>query len=131
VAFTYERDDKRRLITVTVTEPYSVNDFFAAIDRQAAEDTWWYAILYDLRALTQTSSEADLRLIVDRVKSVGGERKRGAVGVAVGPRPETLRMGLIYTKLTGKHGNVEVVMTPAQLDGWLARNAQPRSSHHP
>jgi hypothetical protein len=131
VAFTYERDDNRRLITVTVTEPYSVNDFFAAIDRQAAEDTWWYAMLYDLRSLTQASSEADLRQIVDRIKIVGGERKRGPVGVAVDPRPETLRMGLIYTKLIGKQGNVEVVITPAQLDGWLARNTQPRSSHHP
>ena len=127
----YERDDERRLITVTVTEPYSIDDVLGVIDRQAAEDTWWYAILYDLRALTQASSEADLQRLADRVKIVGGGRKRGPVGIAVGTSPTSFRGGLMYTQMAGKLVNVEVVLTPAQLDGWLARNAQRRSSHDP
>jgi hypothetical protein len=36
----YERDDRRRLITVVVTNPYTVEDLFAVIDRQFAEGTW-------------------------------------------------------------------------------------------
>ena len=52
----YERDDQRRLIALTVTEPYAIDGILVAIDRQAAEDTWAYAILYDLRAVgIQTS----------------------------------------------------------------------------
>jgi hypothetical protein len=101
------------------------------IDRQAAEDTWWYAMLYDLRALTQASSEADLQRLADRVKIVGGGHKRGPVCIAVGTSPTTFRAGLMYTQMAGKLVNVEVVLTPAQLDGWLARNAQRRSSHYP
>ena len=127
----YERDNERRLITVTVIEPYSVDDILVVIDRQAAEDTWWYAILYDLRALIHVSTDADLQHIADRVKVVGGGRKRGPVGIAVGGHPESFRAGLMYTKLAGKLVNVEVVLTAAQLDGWLTRNAQRRSSHHP
>ena len=48
----YLSDDQRRLITVTMTEPYSVNDILSAIDRQASEGHWDYAILYDQRGLT-------------------------------------------------------------------------------
>jgi hypothetical protein len=131
VPIDYERDDERRLITVAVIEPYSVDDILGVIDRQAAEDTWWYAILYDLRGLIHVSTDADLQHIADRVKVVGGGRKRGPVGIAVGTHPEAFRAGLMYTKLAGKLVNVEVVLTAAQLDGWLARNAQRRSSHHP
>ncbi len=32
---TYERADSRRLITVTVTEPYTVEELFGVIDRRA------------------------------------------------------------------------------------------------
>jgi hypothetical protein len=53
------------------------------------------------------------------------------VGIAVGTHPEAFRAGLMYTRLAGKLVNVEVVLTAAQLDGWLARNAQRRSSHDP
>jgi hypothetical protein len=126
----YERDDQRRLITVTVTEPYSVDDILGVIDRQAAEDTWGYAMLYDLRAVTLASTEADLQEIANRVKVVGGGRERGPVGMAVGTRPEMFRMGLRYAELTRKLINVEVLLTSAQLDGWLTRNAR-RSSYLP
>ena len=34
----YERDDQRRLITLIVIEPYSVDDNLSVIDRQAADD---------------------------------------------------------------------------------------------
>jgi hypothetical protein len=131
VPIAYERDDERRLISVTVVEPYSVDDILVVIDRQAAEDTWWYAILYDLRALIHMPAEGDLQQLADRVKVVGGGRKRGPVGIAVGTHPETFRAGLMYTQLAGKLVNVEVVLTAAQLDAWLARNAPRRSSHHP
>ena len=112
----YERDDQRRLITVAVTEPYSVDDILRAIDRQAAEDTWAYAALYDLRAVTFASTEADLQQTADRVKVAGGGRERGPVGIAVGARPEMFRMGLRYTKLTRTLMTVEVLLTVAQVD---------------
>jgi hypothetical protein len=126
MAITYERDDQRQLITVTLVEPYSVDDILTTIDRQAAEDTWGYAMLYDQRAVTFASTEADLQQIANRVKAVAGGRERGPVGMAVGARPEMFRMGLRYTELTRKLMNVEVLLTSAQLEGWMARNARRR-----
>jgi hypothetical protein len=125
------RDDQRWLITVTVTEPYSLGDVLNVIDRQAAEDTWGYAMLYDLRAVRHVLTEADLQRMADRVKVVGGGRKRGPVGMAVASEPEQFRMGLVYTRLARTLENVEALMTAAQRDDWLARNARRRSSQQP
>jgi len=127
----YERDDQRRLITVTVTEPYSVDGILSVIIRQAAEDTWGYAMLYDLRAVTHASTEADLRKIADRVKVVGDGRERGPVGMAIGARPALFEAGLIYTKLTRELMNVEVLLTTTQLDDWFARLPRNRSPRWP
>jgi len=125
---TYERDDQRRLITVTVNDPYSVDDMLGVIDRQAAEDTWRHALLYDLRAVARVATEADLERMASRVRAVGGGRERGSVGIAVASTPEQFRMGLIYAKLTREIENVEVLLTAAQRDDWLARNARRGSS---
>ena len=121
---TYERDDQRRLITVTVTDEYSVADIVSAIDRQSAEDTWGYAILYDLRSVTHVSAEAELQRLADRVQAVGRGRERGRVGIAISARPALFLVFLTYTQLTRDVGTVEVLLTPAQLDAWLARNAR-------
>jgi hypothetical protein len=128
---TYERDDQRRLITVRVSESYSVDDILSAIDRQAAEDTWEYAMLYDLRAAMHLSTEGEAQQLADRVKAVGGGRERGSLGIAVGARPEGVRMGLRYTELTRKLVNVEMLLTTSQVDDWLARNARRGSSLQP
>jgi hypothetical protein len=82
---TYERDDHRRLITVTVTDPYSVNEILGTIDRQAAEHTWEYALLYQLSAVTRMPTEGDARQCADRIKAVGGGRACGPAGLMVGP----------------------------------------------
>ena len=119
----YQRDDQRWLITVTVTEPCSVDDISSVIDRQAAEDTWEYALLYDLRAMTDAATEADLLQLAERVKTAGGERERGPVGIAIRAQPAFFVMGLLYTKLTKEFVTVEVLLTATQIDAWLLRNA--------
>jgi hypothetical protein len=124
----YERDDPRQMIVVTVTDPYSVDDILSVIDRQAAENTWEYAILYDLRGVMHASVEAGLQQLADRVRAAGAGRERGPVGVAIGARPVLFRVGLIYAELTRTLMTVEVLLTPAQLEDWLARNARGGSS---
>jgi hypothetical protein len=121
---TYECDHQRRLITVTVTEPYSIDGILGGIIRQAVEDTWAYAMLYDLRAVTHVSTEAELEQIADRVKVVGSGRARGPVGMAIGAQPALFRAGLMFSKLTRTLMTVEVLLTAAQLDAWLVRNAR-------
>ena len=124
----YQRDDQRWLITVTVTEPCTVNDISSVIDRQAAEDTWEYALLYDLRAITDASAEADLQLLAERVRVTGGERERGPVGIAIRARPALFLLGLMCTKLIKEFVSVEVLLTAAQIDAWLVRNTVRGSS---
>jgi hypothetical protein len=124
----YQRDDQRRLIIVTVTEPCSVDDISSVIDRQSGEDTWEYALLYDLRAMTDASTEADLQQIAERVKVVGGGPERGPVGIAIRARPALFLLGLMYTKLIKEFVTVEVLLTAVQIDAWLHRNAPSGSS---
>ena len=124
----YQRDDQRRLITVTVTEPCSVDDISGVIDRQAGEDTWEYALLYDLRAMTDAPTEADFQQLAERVKAAGGESERGPVGIAIRARPAVFLLGLMYTKLIKEFVTVEVLLTAAQIDAWLVRNAPNGSS---
>ena len=124
MSIAYERDDRRQLITVVVTEPYSLEDFLNVINRQSSEDTWAYAILYDLRGLTVAANEEDLLQMAARVGDVGASRERGPVGIVIRPRPALFLAGLMYTKLTRELMTVEVLLTQAQVDAWLARNAR-------
>ncbi len=125
----YERDDHRRLITLTATDPYSIDDMLSVIDRQSAEDTLGYAMLYDLRGVGDMSARAGLQQIADRVGAVGGGRARAPVGVAIVARPELFLAGLMYAELNREIMAVEVLLTAAQLDDWLFRNALRGPSH--
>jgi len=119
----YQRDDQRRLITVTVTQPCSVDDISSVIDRQAGEGTSKYALLYDLRAMTDASTEAHLQQIAERVKGPGGERQRGPMGIAIRAQPALFLLGMMYAKLVKELVTVEVLLTAGQIDAWLVRNA--------
>ena len=48
--------------------------------------------------------------------------------MAVASEPEQFRMGLVYTRLARTLENVEALVTAAQRDDWLARNARRGSS---
>jgi hypothetical protein len=120
----YERDDARRLIIVTVTEPYAVGDILETIDRQAAENTWEYAMLYEMQAAMTIA--ADSQQIANHVERVAGGHERGPVGIAMSGDPEQFRRGLKYTELTRKIATVEVLLTATQREDWLARCARRR-----
>jgi hypothetical protein len=116
----YLSDDTRRLITVTVTEPYSVDDILSAIDRQAFEGKWEYAILYDQRGVTDASIDTDLEKIAEHVRIAGQGRPRGAVGLVIRPHPRSFLAGLRYS--TKEFMDVEVLLNEVQLESWLSRN---------
>jgi hypothetical protein len=120
----YERNDQRLLITVTVTEPYSVDEILSMISRQADENIWGHAMLYDLRGMTNASIEVDLQQLADHVKVIGAGRERGPVGIAIRARPALFLVLLTYTQMIKELVKVEVLLTAAQVDAWLARNAR-------
>jgi hypothetical protein len=122
----YERDDDRRLITLTVTEPYSVDDVISAIERQMAEDTWEYAMLYDMRTTARLSTIEEARLITNRVQHLSGSRTRGPVAMAISGRPEQVRAGVQFASANRRIAVPEILVTAIQLYDWIARNAPRR-----
>src|SRR3954463_9551324 len=116
----YERDDRRRLITATFTEPYSVDEVLGIIDHQMADNAWEYATLHDMRAATHLSSVDEARRITARVQALSGGRIRGPVGMVISRTPEQLREGLRFAEAMKHIGTLEVLLTKAQLEEWLA-----------
>jgi hypothetical protein len=122
----YERDDDRRLITLTITEPYAVEDVMSAIERQMADDTWEYAMLYDMRATTRLATIEEARLITNRVQTLSAGRARGPVAMAINGRPEQVRAGVQFASANRGIAVPEILMTAIQLYDWVARNAPRR-----
>ena len=120
----YERDDDRRLITATLTEPSLMADFVAVVERQATEETWAYALLYDLRGLTiHTDPSGQLQQFVDRVQSLGAGRTRGPVAAIIAPRPDMVRSSAVTAQRTSGRLHFEVLLDAEQLAAWLERSA--------
>jgi hypothetical protein len=127
----YQRDDRRRLITVTLIEPFSFDELLSQTDRQWAEGTWEYAVLYDGRASQRISPPDELERLVEHTRILGGGRPRGPVGVAIPPRPEMFRSGLQLAKLSGPRRDLEILLNDAQVEAWIARHAARRGSPGP
>jgi hypothetical protein len=119
----YECDHQRRLITATFTEPHTVDEVLDVIERQMADNAWEYATLHDMRATTHLSTLDEARQITARVQALGGGRTRGPVGMAISRTAEQLREGLRFAEATKHIVTLEVLLTKAQLEEWLARHA--------
>jgi len=126
VPIEYQRDDGRRLIRVTLTDPFTLDDLLSQTDRQWAEHAWDYAVLYDSRASQHIPPASEIQQLVDHTQAVGGGRLRGPVGVAVPPRPEAVRGGQLLADVSGPLRDIEILLNEAQIEAWLARHAPRR-----
>jgi hypothetical protein len=126
----YRRDDSRRLITVTMTDPFTFDDLLSPTERQWAEQTWDYAALYDSRGSQHIPPPVEIQQLVDHTRIVGGGRSRGPVGVAVPLRPEAVRGGLEMLRVSEPGREIEFLLNQAQVGAWLTRYAPRRGSQH-
>jgi hypothetical protein len=122
----YYRDERRRLITVTLTDPFSYEELASQTDRQWADRAWDYAILYDSRATRALRPPEEIQQLIAHTRSVGGDRPRGPVGVAIPPRPDILRRGLDLADKTGPLRDIEILLSEKQIHSWLVRHAARR-----
>jgi hypothetical protein len=122
----YQRDDRRRLITVTVTEPFSFDELLNQTDRQWAENTWEYAILYDSRTTLHRFPPTEIQQLLARTQAVGKGRSRGPVGVAIPARGEMVTSGLQLTRQGGPGRDIEILLNASQIHAWIVRHAPRR-----
>ncbi|MEP6935170.1 MAG: hypothetical protein ABI988_14750, partial [Nitrospirota bacterium] len=122
----YQRDDQRRLIRITMTDPFSFDDLLSQTDRQWAERTWDYAVLYDSRASQHIPPPGELQRLVEHTQMIGGGRSRGPVGVAIPRKSEAVRRGLDLAERSGPLRDIEILLNETQIASWLVRHAARR-----
>ena len=123
---TYERDDARRRITVTTIGIVGIDDLLAVMDRQAAEGTWQYGMLYDSRRVASVASQTDVRAGLKQVESLSRTHgPRGPVAF-VTTMPAAYGMVRMYSTLAGQiQQAVEVFRDIGDAERWLASLLDP------
>ena len=122
---TYERDDERRRIVVTTVGIVAYEDVMAVVDRQAAEGTWQYGMLYDSRRVSTVASQTDVRIGLKHVETLS--RTHGARGPVafVTMLPAAYGMVRMYSTLAGQQRqSVEVFRDIGDAERWLAMHAE-------
>jgi hypothetical protein len=115
--FTYERDDARRRVLVTVQGPFVVNEALALMEQHHAENVWTYGVLYDLRGLTSQPTNADLRQIMNQqAKGSGG--LRGPVAFLAADST-VYNKACIYKVLAPSDFKIEVFRDRREAEPWL------------
>ena len=115
---TYDRDDVKRRVIVTLAGPFDLAATLAIVAYLAADDSWSYGILYDTHDLTGTPTMTELQMIVDRVQSMSAQRPRGPVAVVTSD-PTVYDMAQVYaTRLEGKV-SVAVFRSLDEAGQWL------------
>jgi hypothetical protein len=116
-------DHQQRLITHTATDPVTFEDMRAAIERQWADQTWTYAVLWDARALAAPMPMSDLRRLSVYIEGVGSGQKRGPAGIFITPSADTVRTGIEFASASARSRELEILLNQGQVDAWLARHA--------
>jgi hypothetical protein len=115
----YERDDVRRRVIVTMTGAAEPDDFIAVIERQRAEGTWSYGLLYDLRHMTTPQSLAVQRdLMRHSAPSRQVAEARGPVAFLADDLP-MYTSACRYAGLMRAQMTIEVFREWNEADAWL------------
>jgi len=115
------RDDEQRRITVTVSDPWSVEEIAIAVDRQLAEQVWNYGTLYDLRGSSWVPSEPDVMWLVKRgQQQIARHGARGPVAVLLDANNQAALLRK-YAEYSGEHSHLTVGVfdEPAAASEWL------------
>ncbi len=117
--YEYTRDDARQRIRIRLRQAPDAADYIAIVDRQIADGTWHFDIVYDVRAqLTGLSSKEDIQTAREYVeRQVAALGPRGAVAV-VSPHTEIVAAAQIYA-YRARGIQVEVFWDMADAERWL------------
>lgn len=117
------RDDEQRRVTVTVSDPWSVEEVAVVSDRQVSQQIWRYGTLYDLRGSTWVPSEPDMAWLVKRGHQlVALHGARGPVAVLVDPAAPA-HVAQRYADYSGGAGQPypsRIFVDPVEAAEWLS-----------
>jgi hypothetical protein len=115
----YERDDAGHRLRITVTEPFTVADLIAAVERQFTDGAWHYGLLVDSRAPIAALPPEDTLTFVSRVRElIAAHGPRGPIAIVAreaGPITVTQR----YIYLSAKLEPIEVFWDLDDAQRWL------------
>jgi hypothetical protein len=119
---TYERDDARRRIHVTLAGPVTVDDLLAIVDRQAAEQTWHYSLCYDARRIAKdaASTVEEVHHVLRHVVETSARHGARGVIAIVTDNPADYATVRLYSALGAERRlSVEVFRDPSDAVRWL------------
>ena len=117
---TYKRDDGRRRIAMTLTEPLTEEELIRAIDRQLTEGTWSYGLVYDTRQLVSSRRVAISPQVAAHVADIAARvGPRGSVAMLVSGG-DMAAMSEAHAGRSRRSGRgVRVYWSPAEALAWL------------
>jgi hypothetical protein len=113
----YVRDDAKRRITLTVSDPLTVEERIAAVERQLADGAWGYGLIIDARSMASfTPQLAEMRAAASRLAElVAAHGPRGPVAL-VSRQSSVIGASAMHNSLG--------VKTPGVLVFWDMDDAQ-------
>ena len=124
--FQYVRDDAKRRITLTVTDPLTVADRIAAVERQLVDDAWGYGLLIDARRMASFIPKlAEMEAAASRLAElVATHGPRGPVAI-VSRKPGVIGASTMHNSLGVKTPGVQAFWDMDDARAFLDRQAAP------
>ena len=123
----YERDEAGRRIEVRLTEPLTVAELIASVERHLADGAWPSRLLVDARAVFAAAGPSDIRPFVAWVRElVAAHGPHGPIAI-VAREPPAISGAQRYIFLSGNTESIEVFWDIDAARHWLdERTATPR-----
>ena len=115
----YVTDDASRRIRVTLTDPLTVAELIASVERQLADGAWRYGLLVDARGTFPAPRPVDMRSFAARIRElVATHGPRGPIAIVA--RESGAIIGAhMYVFLSGNTESIEVFWDVDDARQWL------------
>jgi hypothetical protein len=118
----FERDDVNRRLRTTLTDPLTVTELIASVERQLADGAWRYELLVDARRTYPSPQSIDMRSFASRVgELVDAHGPRGPIAI-VANASGAISGAQMYMFFANKTELVEVFWDLDDAKQWLASN---------
>lgn len=111
------RDDVRRRIRFTATEPVTFADVTALLDRQIAEGSWHYGLVIDLRMAILPRADRDR--VVSRMTEMSAVHGPHGPVALVTNQPDSVANAQVYAMRSTDAESVEVFWDIEEANHWL------------